>query len=114
MKTPPELHRITEGMSDREKRVCKKFHDGVIPDYDDVGYLIGVIDTIRWDRKLLRDRIGAAYATTTRALAEPPDQGSGTLIEIASALEMCSDCPPHGYPTDKTRCVECPSRQVTE
>lgn len=22
----------------------------------------------------------------------------------------CSDCPPEGYPTDKTRCVSCPLR----
>lgn len=24
--------------------------------------------------------------------------------------KLCSDCPPVGYPTDKTRCVECPRR----
>lgn len=25
-------------------------------------------------------------------------------------MEMCNDCPPVGYPTDKTRCLECPRR----
>lgn len=24
------------------------------------------------------------------------------------AEALCSDCPPVGYPTDKTRCAECP------
>ena len=23
---------------------------------------------------------------------------------------LCGDCPPVGYPTDKTRCAECPRR----
>ena len=23
---------------------------------------------------------------------------------------LCDDCPPLGYPTDKTRCLECPRR----
>jgi hypothetical protein len=43
---------------------------------------------------------------------------------IASGVEMpddakseplvwpCSDCPPIGYPTDKTRCSGCPNRQI--
>jgi hypothetical protein len=25
-------------------------------------------------------------------------------------MALCSDCPPAGYPTDKTRCAECPRR----
>lgn len=24
---------------------------------------------------------------------------------------LCSDCPPIGYPTDKTRCLPCPRRE---
>lgn len=24
--------------------------------------------------------------------------------------ELCADCPPTGYPTDKTRCAPCPRR----
>jgi hypothetical protein len=35
-----------------------------------------------------------------------------TLVEIATVLESCSDCPPAGYPTDKTRCDSCPLREV--
>lgn len=30
------------------------------------------------------------------------------------AGETCSDCPPAGYPTDKTRCDECPRRAQGE
>lgn len=28
----------------------------------------------------------------------------------ATQQELCSDCPPLGYPTNKTRCAECPNR----
>lgn len=27
---------------------------------------------------------------------------------------ICSDCPPLGYPTDKTRCNDCPRRNSTQ
>ena len=30
--------------------------------------------------------------------------------EIGAGLLACSECPPLGYPTDKTRCDECPRR----
>lgn len=29
-----------------------------------------------------------------------------------SDSELCSDCPPAGYPTDKTRCDECPRLEI--
>lgn len=31
-----------------------------------------------------------------------------------SIFEFCDDCPPIGYPTDKTRCLECPRRTPPE
>ncbi|HEX5461862.1 MAG TPA: hypothetical protein VFX20_18000 [Steroidobacteraceae bacterium] len=30
--------------------------------------------------------------------------------EPAGADQLCEDCPPEGYQTDKTRCAECPRR----
>lgn len=30
--------------------------------------------------------------------------------DAASTGELCSDCPPVNYPTDKTRCAPCPRR----
>ena len=27
-----------------------------------------------------------------------------------TTTDLCSDCPPIGYPTDNTRCSECPRR----
>jgi hypothetical protein len=27
---------------------------------------------------------------------------------------VCEDCPPRGYPTDKTRCSPCPRRTMTD
>ncbi len=34
------------------------------------------------------------------------------LIDEASQPELCDDCPPVGYPTDKTRCDPCPRRSA--
>jgi len=33
--------------------------------------------------------------------------GQGEDAEV-----LCSDCPPVGYPTDKTRCLPCPRRAI--
>lgn len=30
------------------------------------------------------------------------------------AENLCSDCPPPGYPTDKTRCGPCPRRAALQ
>lgn len=39
---------------------------------------------------------------------------SDLIARLAAATEpsreLCSDCPPRDYPTDKTRCAECPRR----
>lgn len=32
----------------------------------------------------------------------------------ALTFKKCDDCPPIGYPTDKTRCDECPRRRAIE
>lgn len=42
----------------------------------------------------------------------------GTMAVIAASTkppeQLCSDCPPVGYATDKTRCDPCPRRQERE
>ena len=30
------------------------------------------------------------------------------------STELCDDCPPIGYPTNKARCLECPRRTPPE
>ena len=41
---------------------------------------------------------------STRSTGPHPDPArDGEMV-------MCSDCPPVGYPTDKTRCTPCPRR----
>lgn len=42
-------------------------------------------------------------------------EAARTAIALANPLsqkteELCDDCPPVGYPTDKTRCLPCPRR----
>lgn len=42
---------------------------------------------------------------------------NGPLTPIAPAVSrdaLCEDCPPVGYPTDKTRCAPCPRRVSTD
>lgn len=36
------------------------------------------------------------------------------LAQFPSEPRLCEDCPPVGYPTDKTRCLECPRRVYSE
>jgi hypothetical protein len=46
---------LTDGISAREKLIREGFCFDSDRDCEAAKYLIGVIDTIRWDRKLLRD-----------------------------------------------------------
>ena len=40
------------------------------------------------------------------------DEARAADLTLAKSLagKLCSDCPPVGYPTDKTRCLPCPRR----
>lgn len=45
--------------------------------------------------------------------ATPPQPLSEESAKPAGAPDtLCSDCPPLGYPTDKTRCAPCPRRDM--
>ena len=44
-----------------------------------------------------------AYSAAIRALPLPTMMGG----------KLCEDCPPIGYPTDKTRCCDCPRKERT-
>jgi hypothetical protein len=37
-------------------------------------------------------------------------QRGGLCLPTTASDQLCEDCPPVGYPTDKTRCTECPRR----
>lgn len=39
-----------------------------------------------------------------------PPAFAAWLVELARRCRRCEDCPPIGYPTDKTRCAPCPHR----
>lgn len=41
--------------------------------------------------------------------SDPKPFGVAGTIQILEGV--CSDCPPVGYPTDKTRCYPCPRRE---
>jgi len=34
------------------------------------------------------------------------------MERLLTDVRLCEDCPPVGYPTDKTRCDECPRKQT--
>ena len=46
-----------------------------------------------------------------RAALQPPAQEGVRMVRTAPT-DLCEDCPPIGYPTDKTRCLPCPRRRV--
>lgn len=68
--------------------------------------------------------VGAVYEPITRGKrkGEPnwrkPVEGTKYVYYLstshsdrsAQGTSLCSDCPPVGYPTDKTRCTPCPRR----
>jgi hypothetical protein len=45
-------------------------------------------------------------------VADEAEEAADELARLRAQLEamLCSDCPPIGYPTDKTRCTPCPRR----
>lgn len=55
----------------------------------------------------MRAILGEALAATPPA---NPCKDCGVILPCWSCNieNLCSDCPPVGYPTDKTRCVDCP------
>lgn len=58
-----------------------------------------------YERTVLDAALNEAYATEIK-----PGQRDAV---IAEAVE-CSDCPPVGYPTDKTRCAPCPRAALAQ
>lgn len=63
-------------------------------------------------------RIALYYAETQRiaaALAQAQREHQKPAISAADhegkPVQLCSDCPPAGYATDKTRCASCPIKQ---
>lgn len=52
-----KLRELIEGTTDRERLIREGFCFDSDRDCDAARYLIGVIDVVRWDRKLLRERI---------------------------------------------------------
>ena len=55
-------------------------------------------DVERWHADYAQD-----MAADIRALPLPTMMGG----------KLCEDCPPIGYPTDKTRCCDCPRKERT-
>ena len=39
-----------------------------------------------------------------------PSEASTAAPATDAQSDLCEDCPPNGYPTDKTRCEPCPRR----
>lgn len=62
-------------------------------------------------------RLANAKAAICEAQEFVP-MGDGTFkrvkTEAGTGEELCSDCPPRWYPTDKTRCAPCPRRELDE
>lgn len=55
-------------------------------------------------REALKELDGASEAFADRVPWEDEPEKTG------DSSTLCEDCPPVGYPTDKTRCLPCPRR----
>lgn len=68
--------------------------------------------------KNMRAAIEALQALGWRKIeAEQMRAGPRPRLEIDTDVlpgDLCEDCPPAGYPTDKTRCLECPRRTTSK
>lgn len=51
--------------------------------------------------------------TKDRAIGIGDDEGFSVGVNCGPDA-LCEDCPPDGYPTDKTRCAPCPRRDATK
>lgn len=51
-------------------------------------------------------------ASRIRSLSSPVHEGEGGTTASKSRIQLCDDCPPLDYPTDKTRCRPCPRRDL--
>ena len=52
---------------------------------------------------------GMKMNTDRKWLLHMAEKEDGCFVGVG-AHELCSDCPPSGYPTDRTRCAECPRK----
>jgi hypothetical protein len=65
---------------------------------DDTCIAVGAHDALRW-----------ALGLAERSISEYILEAEGAQDHVKPS---CSDCPPWGYSTDKTRCLECPRRNA--
>jgi hypothetical protein len=78
-------------------------------DIKNLRYYAQLFEAFHWDTPQ------AAWNVFMTTLNEIADRLAASAAESGSATvenpeELCSDCPPMGYPTDKTRCLPCPRR----
>ena len=83
--------------------------------------------TMQWQRTRIDDGVEMVHHSGDTIFLgdpnhrEPPDtirfdlivklaNATPSLLRALYASSMCMDCPPVGYPTDKTRCDPCPRR----
>lgn len=80
---------------------------------DAVEALERIIDLLRATDELQAN--GFADDAVNIARAEIARLTTSTPEPVATTPEtLCEDCPPVGYPTDKTRCTPCPRRATTQ
>lgn len=68
------------------------------------------VETRECNKLPLRVVIDSTIPPDTIEFRRPDGALLGTITNLAT--ETCEDCPPIGYPTDKTRCAPCPRRAV--
>lgn len=56
------------------------------------------------------DELARVWTKIDVIRAKQAAKPTGSALPIGNSEQLCGDCPPVGYPTDKTRCTPCPRR----
>lgn len=90
-------------MSSTEENVCGSAADGVAGTEARPAdaFPAAAIENLRNSQQQL-DMDGIIVGVSRQAIEE--------VLAYVEATRLCEDCPPTGYPTDKTRCAPCPRR----
>src|SRR4051812_22836706 len=97
-----EIASTDEGPHRQIRRLSFTEEDGglIVYEFEDRPRAIAVVLRDSWN-----------YSLALRVFPARP-RGADPILEVAG--EVCEDCPPVGYQTDKTRCLPCPRRNPDE
>ena len=95
------------------RAVVEALRDDMTLGWDDNYPWGDVSDEKKYLNKILGSSEGAAGGSARKDEQDcSPVDARPQDAQSTPVAEFCEDCPPDGYPTDKTRCKHCPRRSA--